>query len=85
MQMSFRWGNIDLRKADPYTLAASSLVILSVLWICASKGRANTPKDRYPLVFDAQGFFPLSLIYKPLNWFKNGPKIIHDAYEKVHI
>ncbi|KAI0898727.1 putative cytochrome P450 [Annulohypoxylon nitens] len=83
MQMSFRLGNIDLREADPYTLAASSLVILSVLWICASKGiRANTPKDRYPLVFDAQGFFPLSLIYKPLNWFKNGPKIIHDAYEK---
>ncbi|KAI1451498.1 putative cytochrome P450 [Annulohypoxylon moriforme] len=86
MQMPSRWGDFALKKvqqAEPYTLTTLPVFALCLLWIVASKCiRSNNPKDQHPLVFEAQQRFPLSLIYRPLNWFKNGPKIIHDAYKK---
>ncbi|KAI0853706.1 putative cytochrome P450 [Daldinia vernicosa] len=89
MQILSCWGSIAFEKVrhiqetERYTIATLSIITLFVLWVSASKYiRLIIPEDRYPLVFDAQERFPLSLIYKPLNWFKNGPRIIHDAYEK---
>ncbi|KAI1084319.1 putative cytochrome P450 [Whalleya microplaca] len=89
METPPHWGNIAFEKAQhvqetrPYTLAILSAVTLYALFVSASKYfKSNIAKDRYPLVCDVQKRFPLSLICKPLHWFKNGPRIIHEAYQK---
>ncbi|KAI0003424.1 putative cytochrome P450 [Xylariaceae sp. FL0662B] len=89
MEILSHWKYFALEKsqhileARPYTLPISLAITLYVLFVGVSKCiKSNIQKDRYPLVCDVQGRFPLSLIRRPLHWFKNGPRIIHEAYQK---
>ncbi|KAI0386709.1 putative cytochrome P450 [Hypomontagnella monticulosa] len=63
-----------------------SYLLVSVLFICFSIVlhfiNSRTSKAYYPIVQGLPPTLSLAKIYARWNWFKNGPKLIRDAYEK---
>jgi hypothetical protein len=67
----------------PHTIAALCLIALYPLYILASRFVPVAGNDSFPIVDDGGRRIFFSGIRQRWYWFKNGPKIIHDAYRKV--
>ncbi|KAL7625747.1 hypothetical protein AAE478_004970 [Parahypoxylon ruwenzoriense] len=69
-------------KTNPWVLAVVSAIACSVLLVVAQSLLSAASKKRYLFVTSGEKHFLFSDFLERLRWFSNGPKVIHDAYEK---
>jgi len=75
------WASLSVQYMLEHMLALS-LITLYLIFILASCFMPATGNDSFPIVNDGgrRLFFPG--IRQRWHWFRNGPRIIHDAYHK---
>lgn len=78
---------IDAAAISPYdvilVVTLVTLISYSYSAITGRSPKSNGLKRHYPLAGYGNERFLLSRIWNRLQWFKNGPTLIHDAYQKV--
>lgn len=78
---------IDTMPDSPYSVAVVASLIALIAYtygvITGRRSEFDGLKRRYPLASYGSGRFPLPSIWNRMQWFKNGPRLIHDAYQKV--
>lgn len=78
---------IDAVFASPYAVIVTATLVALIPYaygvITGLGSKSYTLKRHYPLASYGSECFPLSSIWNRLQWFKNGPSLIHDAYQKV--
>lgn len=70
-------------ETRPYIVLALLAVAVYVATGVAAGLAVGTRKNKYPVVGDGVKRIFLAEIRERFSWFKNGPKVIHEAYEKV--
>lgn len=75
------WGFQQQVTTRPYTTAAISIVVVYVVGASIFSFVSRNPKVLYP---EVRSESKAGLIYtiRALDWFKNGPRLIQDGYDK---